>query len=42
MKDSTILWNCNLFETIRDSDTGALLVEAMEFADRHPEVTAGE
>ena len=40
MKDSTILWNCNLFETIRDSDTGALLVEAMEFADRHPEILA--
>ena len=40
MKDNTVLWNVNLFETIRDSDTGSLLVEAMEFADRHPEILA--
>ena len=40
MKDSMILWNCNLFDTVRDSDTGALPVEAMEFADRHPETLA--
>ena len=40
MKDSTVLWNVNLFETIRDSDTGALLVEAMEFAYRHQETLA--
>ncbi len=38
MKDNTVLWNVNLFETNRDSDTGVLLVEAMEFADRHPEI----
>ena len=27
MKDNTILWNVNLFETARSSDTGVLLVD---------------
>ena len=40
MKDNTVLWNVNLFETVRDSDMGAQIVEAMEFADRHPEILA--
>ena len=32
------MWNVNLFKTARNSDTGALPVETMHCADRHPEV----
>lgn len=37
MKDSTVLWNYNLFKTVSDSDMRALHVRANSFANRHSE-----
>ena len=37
MKDSTILWNCNLFKTVSDSDMRTQLVRTKSFANRHSE-----
>ncbi len=37
MKDSTVLWNCNLFKTVSDSDMRTQLVKTKSFANKHSE-----